>query len=401
MNNFALILMLAGFPALSTDMYLPAIPTLCEIWGIPLAQANLSLVAFFICFSTFLLVHGPLSDRYGRRPVLLGGVTVYMIGCLLCAASSSIGMLIASRMIQAVGAAAASALSLALTKDLYEGVARKKLMAYLGVIIPLCTMASPTLGAFILSWMSWRAIFVLQGILASCALYGAFRLREPAITASAPGESGLAAAMRRYATLVRNKPYMAYTVCFSLPACAFFAFIAASSHIYIAEFGLSEQAYGYFFALNALSLMAGSLLCSRLCVGIDSRPVLLTAVVGMVVSGVIMLAMGGDTPLRFALPMCGFTFFMGMSRPLSNHIILEQVNKDTGTAASLLTFFFFLCGAVAMETVSLEWPSKPMVIAAMAAGGAVVPLGLLLAQRQPERKSRRKSRQQQNTQDRK
>ena len=80
MNNFLLILLLAAFPALSTDMYLPSIPTLCDLWSISLAQANLSLVAFFACFSAFLLVHGPLADRFGRRPVLLLGVSLYVAG---------------------------------------------------------------------------------------------------------------------------------------------------------------------------------------------------------------------------------------------------------------------------------------------------------------------------------
>jgi DHA1 family bicyclomycin/chloramphenicol resistance-like MFS transporter len=118
MNNFILIILLAAFPPLSTDMYLPAIPTLCTIWVITLAQANLSRVAFFISFSAFLLLHGPLADRFGRRPVLIGGLSLYIAGSLLCAGAASITILVLARIIQACGAAAGSAMALALTKDL-------------------------------------------------------------------------------------------------------------------------------------------------------------------------------------------------------------------------------------------------------------------------------------------
>lgn len=378
MANFILILLLSAFPALSTDMYLPAIPTLCSLWGIPLAQANLSLVIFFICFSAFLLVHGPLSDRFGRRPILLWGISVYIIGCMLCAASISIGMLVLARMLQATGAAAASAMSLALAKDLYNGNDRKKLLAYIGIIVPLCPMAAPTIGALMLNYFSWRGIFISQGILALTALYGSFRLKEPL---EERGSGGVSAALGRYRNLLRNKVYVGYSVSFSMLGFAFFAFIASSSDIYINGFRMNEQTYGLFFAFNAFALMVGSLLCSRLCINIESRSILVTSICGMLVSAAAMVVLGAATPVMFALPMFSYTLFLGMSRPISNHMILEQVDKDAGTASSLLTFFFFLCGSLSMELVSLNWPSKPLVIAVLGLAGTIAPLIVVLKMR--------------------
>lgn len=371
MNNFVLILLLTAFPALSTDMYLPAIPLLCDLWGISLTQANLSLAAFFISFSGFLLIHGPLADRFGRRPILLGGVSIYIVACVLCAASTSITMLVLARVLQAFGAAAASAMSLALAKDLYQGDARKKLLAYLGVLIPLCPMVAPTLGALLLKYFSWRFIFLSQSVLALPALYGCFRLRE---TMTASDAGGFKAALGRYARLLRNKGFMVYAVAFSLVNFAFFAFIGGSSDIYIRGFGLSGNWFGIFFAFNALAMMAGSLLCSRLCVGIESGRILVISLVGMLASGALLMLLDGGAPLRFALPMAAYTFFMGMSRPISNHVILEQVDRDTGTAASLLTFFLFMCGGLAMETIAFDWPSKPVAIGVMAIAGSLLPL---------------------------
>jgi DHA1 family bicyclomycin/chloramphenicol resistance-like MFS transporter len=371
MPNFVLILLLSAFPALSTDMYLPAIPTLCDLWQISLAQANLSLVVFFISFSACLLVHGPLSDRYGRRPILLWGISLYVVGCLLCASSTSITMLVFSRIVQAMGAAAASAMSLALAKDLYDGEGRKKLLAYLGVIVPLCPMVAPTIGAFMLSHVSWRGIFLSQAVLSLTALYGAFHLTEPL---QEKGSGGFSVAVGRYRDLLRNKAYLGYAISFSMLGFPFFAYIASSADIFITGFGMTEQTYGLYFAFNAFALMIGSFLCSRLCVGIASRTILLVSVTGMICSAAAMLYLGGDTPVLFALPMFAYSMFLGMSRPISNHMILEQVQKDAGTASSLLTFFFFICGAIAMETISFNWESKPLAIAVMGLAATITPL---------------------------
>lgn len=166
MPNLILLSLLAAFPPLSTDMYLPAIPALQKLWGIPLAQANLSLVIYFLSFSFFLLIHGPMSDRFGRRPVLIAGILTFIAGSGLCAMADSITFLVIARAVQAAGAAAASALALALSKDLYEGVQRQKILASIGVIMAFCPMLAPTLGGLMLKFGSWRWIFIIQGTMA-------------------------------------------------------------------------------------------------------------------------------------------------------------------------------------------------------------------------------------------
>ncbi len=375
MHSFVLILLLAAFPALSTDMYLPAIPALCELWGISLASANLSLVAFFASFSAFLLVHGALADRFGRRPVLLAAVSLYVAGSLACAGAGSIAILVLARVVQAIGAAGASAMALTLAKDLYAGDRRKKLLAYIGVIIPLCPMVAPTIGALMLQHVSWRGIFLAQALLALPALYGSFRLQEPAFERAG---GGLQAAAGRYARLFRNRGYLVYALAFSVVNFAFFAFIGGSPDIYITGYGLDEGAFGLYFAFNALGLMAGSFLCSRLCVGIESFRILTASLLGMLAASAAMLLLGGATPLRFALPMFAYSLFLGLSRPISNDMVLEQVDRDTGAAASLLTFFNFMVGAAAMEAISLGWTSKSAVIAVTGLAGNLAPLAALL-----------------------
>jgi DHA1 family bicyclomycin/chloramphenicol resistance-like MFS transporter len=380
MPHLVLIILLAAFPALSTDMYLPAIPALQSLWGVSLAEANLSLSLFFLCFSLFLLVHGPLSDRFGRKPVLLAGIVCYVAGSLACAGAQSLAQLVAARMLQAAGAAAAATLALALAKDLYSGHARQKALAWIGVIVPLCPMVAPMIGGFLLKVVSWRAIFLLQALSALPALYGGLRLAEPTFERSS---GGLVAVFRRYGVLLKNGPFLVLALAFAFMATGFYAFIGGSADIYIAGFGVGEQAFGLFFGFNALGLMAGSFLASRLCVGIASRTILHVSLAGILLGALAMLVLNGASPAAFALPMFTVSFFLGMNRPISNSMILDHVPSDVGAASAFMTCANFLLGALAMEAVSLGGGFKIAFIGVLALAGAVIPLWALRALRGP------------------
>lgn len=370
MPNFLFITMLAAFPALSTDMYLPALPTIQEQWGISLAEVNLSLVLFFILFSFFMLIYGPLSDKYGRRPVLIGGVGVYVLGSLLCALATNIWFLVAARIVQACGAASASALSMALAKDLYQGVERQKVLAYIGVIIPLCPMVAPMLGSMMLEFLSWKWIFGCQAVLASLAFYGTLVFKEPEFKKT---EGGILDMMSRYLVVLKNIEFSTYCFAFSVIGIGFFGFLAGSADIYIRGFGLTEQQYALFFGFNAIGFMTGSFTCSRLCVGYSSMSILKLSLIGVMLSSIGLLLLGGSE-YTFAAPMFLMTFSIGVSRPISNHMILETVDRDIGAASALLTFAYFILGAAAMELISFDWSSKISVIGQMGILGGAVPL---------------------------
>ncbi|OEU66216.1 MAG: multidrug transporter CflA [Desulfovibrio sp. S3730MH75] len=371
MPNLLLLALLATFPALSTDMYLPAIPTLQTIWGISLVEVNVSLVAFFLSFSGFLLIHGPLSDRVGRKPVLLGGIAIFIIGCLLCSTAQSITWLVAARIIQAAGAAAAFTLSLALSKDLYEGPERQKILAWVGVILALSPMLAPTLGSWLLLVASWRWIFVCQAVLAVISLYGSFKLEEPLKVKT---RGGVFAVASRYFILLKNTRYVVYTLSFSLMTLGHFAFVGGSPDIFITGYGVSAQAFGYYFGLNALGLMFGSFTCSRFCGGLNPLQILTISLLGMLVAATFLTIEGGSSPIWFVGPMLVMSYLLGLSRPISNNMILEEVDQDVGTASSFLTFTIFIIGAMSMQFIAFDWSNKPAMIGKLALIGVSIPL---------------------------
>ena len=375
MPTLFLLSLLAAFPPLSTDMYLPAIPTLQELWSISYATANLSMVLFMAVFSVSLLIHGPLSDRFGRRPVLIGGILLFIVASLGCAAAPSITILLISRSFQAAGAAAASSLSLALSKDLYDGKDRQKILGYIGVIMALAPMLAPSLGGLVLKFVSWRWIFVIQAGLALVGLYGVFRLKEP-LTEFTNG--GFFTVISRYGHILRNVPFTVLSTGFALMILPQFAFIGGSADMYINGLGLSEQAFGLYFGANAMGLMIGSFICTRLVGVYKPLNMLYVTMAAFFVSAILMLAMGGHTPLTLTIPMFCLSMSAGFSRPISNSLILDQVDADVGAASGIMTFEVFFVAAVAMQIISLDWPSKPMVLGIMALVATLLPLVSLL-----------------------
>ncbi len=373
-----LIALLSAFPPLSTDMYLPAIPLLQKIWQQPLSIINLTLVGFFISYCICLLFYGPLSDRFGRRRPLLTGIGIYIAASFLCAVSNNVASLIIFRLLQAAGAASSSVLALAITKDAYKGHEREKILAYVGVIMALAPMLSPVLGGWVMTWFSWRVIFVIQGGIGAIAWIGVFRMPETLKTVSA---TNILQTAGIYIQLIKNRQYIGIAVLMSMVVLPHFAFIGGSADIYITRFGLSEKAFGYFFAANAAAIMAGSFACSRLLSKIESKHILTISFAGIFVGGMGMVFPWTSGPWSLGIPMAIASFAFGLSRPPSNNLVLEQVDQNAGAASSLLIFIYFMTGAFSMWLISLNWTDKIQIIGILGllSGGVVLSMWLLIS----------------------
>jgi len=359
-----LISLLAAFPPLSTDMYIPAIPLLREQWGQPLVVINLTLIGFFISYCVFLLVYGPISDRYGRKRPLMTGIGIYIAASLVCAVSTGIHMMIFARVIQAAGAASASALSLAICKDLFDAKSRERVMAHIAVIMALAPMMAPIIGSWVIFWSSWRWVFVIQGLMGLVAFFGVYRMTESLTTFSSVSPRKVIGV---YCRLLGNGRYISLLLAMSLLVFPLFAFIAGSSEIYMTHFGLGERTFGIFFGANAMASMFGAIAFGRLSPYIRMEKLVTVSFAGIMTAGFWMLLEAHQSPWSLALPMGMMTFFFGLNRPATNNLILEQVDQDVGAASSLLVFTFMILGALSMGIVSLQWADKIAVLGTMGA----------------------------------
>lgn len=368
-----ILALLAAFPPLSTDMYLPALPSLATTWQCNETAINLTLIGFFVSFSLALLLYGPLSDRFGRKPVLLGGISLYVLACLICAQATSLSLMILGRVLQGLGAASASTLSLAMTKDCFDGTERERALTHIAVIVSLAPMLAPVLGGVILSVAHWSFIFIAQMLLGVLAMWGVWRLQEPAPA----GVRTLKQVLGSYGRLMCNIRFMGLCSLIALGMTPLFCFIGGSSFIFIRHFGLSEQTYSYFFAFNSAALMLGFWTCGRLLKRMPGFRIIITGYAGILASSIALALSAENGPWGMALPMAAMTLCLGVSRPPSSNFLLEQVTADTGSAASLIMFTYFVGGATAMWFIALPWDNKILTLALVGICSSALVLTLL------------------------
>ena len=229
-----------------------------------------------------------------------------------------------------------------------------------------------------------------QAAVAAVAWIGVWRMPE---TLAVPASLNALQTVGIYLGLFRNRRYIGYALLVSVIVLPHFAFIAGSADIYITRIGLSEQVFGYFFALNASAIMGGSFACSWLLHRMGSRGIMTAGFAGILTGGAIMLLRWIPDPWGLALPMAVISFCFGLTRPPSNNLVLEQVDRHAGAASSLLIFIYFMLGAFSMWLISLEWLDKIRVIGILGAGAGGMLLGvwlllsMLAGHRRPENRT--------------
>ena len=342
------------FVPLSTDVYLPALPQMGNYFSASEFLVGLTLTIFFFVFAVSMVLFGPLSDKLGRRPILIFGAAVYTAASFACATAADIYLLLVGRFFQAVGSGAVITVSTAVIKDCFRGRVMTKILAItqaLGVIAP---MAAPLIGGVILTFTSWRGSFWLLTFLGAVNLIVALLFCE-----TLPEHKRYRGKLLHSLTLLvavgRRKYFMAVLLMFAVLSTPYMAYLSASSFIYVEQFSLTAQEYSYFFAVNSAASIAGPILYLKLKDVMSNVGLLRLYYFVAAMSGVLVLTVGNAAAVAFLLSFLPFTVIGAVARPFSMEILLHEAKDNVGTASSVINFIPTLFGSLGMMLGTLPW----------------------------------------------
>ncbi|MEZ9071853.1 multidrug effflux MFS transporter [Vibrio splendidus] len=345
------LVIISAFPPLTIDLYLPALPQMVEVFNTDQSMVNLTLSSYFVTYAVGLLFWGPLSEKFGRKPILLIGIASYMVASVLCAMTNSIEQLIGARIFQAFAGSAITVIATAIVKDLYDGREREKIMATIMSLVIIAPMVAPVFGAFLLKIASWRMMFVALAIFGAFASVLALCYRE---TLESKYQGSIFRSWGRLAVVMKNRSFIKLLVIFSITPMALMGFLAAGSYIYINDFGLTEQQFSYAFAFNALCASFGPTIYMKLSYRMPVQKVISGCFALLALAGIFTLTIGDLSPWFFMFIAAPATLMAIIMRVPGTNLMLNQQDHDTGSAVALIQFFSMICGSLGMVLVSIR-----------------------------------------------
>lgn len=356
-SDWRLILLLGALAAcgpMSIDMYLPSLPAITQAFHVTASAAQVTLTSFMIGFSVGMLLYGPLSDAYGRRPVLLGGVVIYVIASLACVLAFGIGELVTVRFVQALGAGAASVLARAIARDTHAPHQAAKVLSLLSIVTSCGPLLAPLIGGQLLLLGSWRLVFaVLTAYGLICCVAIIYRVPET-WPPEKRAKSALSSSFNAYRHMLADPVAWGHTLCGGMAFAGMFAYITATPFVYINYFRVAPQHYGFLFGMNIIGIMGGNFINTRMVHRVGTlRMISRAATIGMLASlavGVVCLTgWGGLTAVVVTLFLV--VSVVGVLSADCTTDLMQRYPKNAGAAAALFGSTQFALGALSSLAV--------------------------------------------------
>jgi DHA1 family bicyclomycin/chloramphenicol resistance-like MFS transporter len=377
-----LLTVLIALPRLTLDLHLPALPAMADDFHSSDAQLQLTLTLYTLGSAISLLVSGPLTDRFGRRPVLLSGLFLYVAATIACALSDSLGVLIIARLFQALGGCCTTVIGRVIVRDYFDRQEQARLLGLISMAMAVSPMVAPVLGSLMLPWIDWRGLFVLLGLIGAALYLVVYRRlpeTRPAEVAAAPPSNLL----RIYSQLLCDRYFLRYSLAIGCVYSTYFPFISESSALLQRGFHLSATAYALVFAATISGYMLGANLFRRLVQRFEPDR-LINVGIGLNQVGSVMLVMAttllpGEW-LAIVLPMVVIMVSVGLVIPACQLSVLQPYGSMAGTASGLFFFIQMFLTAVGSWVTGLlsDGTSSPLVIMTAAASALLVASWLTL-----------------------
>ncbi len=368
---------LTAFGPLSIDMYLPSMPSLAADLDAPTAQVQMTLSSYFIGGGIGQMLFGPLSDRFGRRPLLLAGIILYVLTSVFCALASGVEMLIAQRFLQAIGGSAATVLARAMVRDFFSGDQAARVLSLIMLVMGAAPLIAPFIGGYLLLWFEWRAIFW------TLAAYGAlgFVLILVMVRESHPMERrirhGFVGMLGMYGRILRHRAAMGYLLANATAYGGMFAFFAGSPFVYIELFEVAAENYGFLFACNIIALMVVSMANARLVTKLGAHRLFTIGTILTALSGGVLLVAAvthlGGLP-SIVIPIFIYVGSLSLIGANSLALALDRFPQAAGSVSALSGGITFLFGSVCTSAVGLFHDGSTLAMAAVIAATGLLTL---------------------------
>ncbi|MFJ5368526.1 multidrug effflux MFS transporter [Bosea sp. CER48] len=333
----AVLAMLTALGPLSTDFYLPSLPEIARVMQTDVAGAQATLSSFLFGFAAGQIFWGPLSDRLGRKPILLAGLGLFSVATLACAFAPSIEALTLARALQALGASGPIVLGRAMVRDLYDGVRAGRELARMGMFMGLVPAVAPVIGGVLQTAFGWRSTFLASLAFGFALILVIVTVMPETLRARSPQPLSPIAIFRGFGVLLRNRAFRVYVALTALAYAGLFAFISGSSFVLIGIYGLTPVQFGFSFGFGVLGFILGTILAQRL-VGRRGMDIVIGIGVACLAGGglamlvCVLTGLGGAAGV--VVPMALYACGVGLTMPQAQASAMMPFPDRAGAASS-------------------------------------------------------------------
>ncbi|MEZ8884523.1 Bcr/CflA family multidrug efflux MFS transporter [Vibrio sp. 10N.222.54.F6] len=375
---FLILGAIGALTPLAIDMYLPAMPTIAKDLGVTAGEVQITLTAYTAGFALGQLLHGPLADSYGRKPVLLIGVFLFAIASMVSATTHGIEALTYIRTAQGFAGAAAAVIIQAVVRDMFDREDFARTMSFVTLVMTVAPLVAPMIGGYLALWFGWRSIFWVLAIFAVIVILAVSMKIPETLPAENRQPLRFKTTIRNYARLCKNPTAMGLIFSGAFSFSGMFALLTAGSFVYIDVYGVRPDLFGYLFGLNIVAMILMTTINGRIVKKVGSHTMLraalviqLLAGVGLLVGWALDLGLWGIVP--FVMLFIGTISTIGSN---SMGLLLSGYPNMAGTASSLAGTLRFGTGSVVGAIVAMlpsdSAGSMAMVMAACAVMSALL-----------------------------